>query len=362
MEEKITLTARFTKVDHKNAVKFANHSRQATRQDIEDRNDMIDPDRFSENITLIDELAGRSIVDFVNLTYSQDVADFNKGRKPSKQIKDYARERFLNNKKTQEPFGEFVFALGSSAELTRDGLPHYGESFENLDLDGNERECRKKALLAFGERLHEILPNFAISYAVIHMDETNPHMHVGVIGRTEQSAKTLSGKTRLSHSPGWSEAFTRTAQGHGFEVPTNKKGKPIATESFRQVVDEFAKNELLMDYQKARGVKVEREKPRTKRKSLTMQEYKKLTKPVNELAQNMAETAAKMADILNRLNAMSERMDEDEREELEELAAMVEDVVASQQDLDQQRRDIDEVFILNDEDIAELLDGIDIEL
>ena len=134
-----------------------------------------------------------------------------------------------------------VFAIGSSAEVTKDGLPHYHgvESsgskntptmeFANIDREGPEWEARVEALEEFGNRLPEMLPNFKFYYIALHVDETNPHIHAGAVPFYSVDENTnKSNKAQLiKHQSGVSNAWVRTAEDLDLPIAQNKQGNQL---------------------------------------------------------------------------------------------------------------------------------------
>lgn len=341
----ITLTTQAQTVTLGQAVSWANHSRNKTRNaNHKNHNENIDLTETKNNIMILDELDmadgsddDRTINDFVDELYQEDVEYYNENRadkRPSREIHSFAKDRLNVDKRNKEPYLEMVFAIGSSAEVTKDGLPHYhgtdtsvsdngGGSdgrkvapyveFANIDREGPEWQARVKALEDFGHRLPGLLRNFKFYYIALHVDETNPHLHAGAVpfyAVDEQNNKTNKSQL-IKHQSGVSNAFIRTAEELGLEVAHNKQGKPIATSAFKLVMDDYLKGQLLESYRTAKNDHtIKRSEPRPKRAKISMQEYRKLVQPITDIAQEMAQRISHMNNALSSLEGLYEHLDD----------------------------------------------------
>lgn len=342
----ITLTTQAQTVTLGQATSWANHSRNKTRNaNHKNHNENIDLNETPNNIMILDELDmtdgsgdDRTINDFVDELYQEDVEYYNENRadkRPSREIHSYAKDRLNVDKRNKEPYLEMVFAIGSSAEVTKDGLPHYhgtdtsvsdnggGSSdgrkvtpsaeFANIDREGPEWQARVKALEDFGHRLPGLLQNFKFYYIALHVDETNPHIHAGAVPFyhiDEQNNKTNKSQL-IKHQSGISNAFVQTAEELGLEVAHNKQGKPIAASAFKEVVDGYLKTELLQSYRNVKNDHtIKRSEPRPKRAKISMQEYRKLVQPITNIAQEMAQRISHMNNALSSLEGLYEHLDD----------------------------------------------------
>lgn len=337
----ITLTTQAQTVTPGAATSWANHSRNKTRNaNHKTHNENIDLNETKNNKMILDELdvdgvADRTISDFVDELYQEDVERYNDNRvdkRPSREIHSYAKDRLEVDRRQKEPYVEMVFAIGSSAEVTKDGLPHYhGTSdsgsgstitpspttttteFANIDRQGPEWSARVSALEEFGNKLPGLLQNFKFYYIALHVDETNPHLHAGAVPFypiDEQNNKTNKSQL-IKHQSGVSNAFIRTADELGLPIAQNKQGKPIATSAFKEVVDGYLKTELLQSYRTAKNDHtIKRAEPRPKRPKLSMQEYRKLVKPITDIAQEMAQRLEHMNNALSSLEGLYEHLDD----------------------------------------------------
>lgn len=337
MENTITLTTQAQTVTPGAATSWANHSRNKTRNaNHKNHNERIDLNETKNNQMILDALdvdgvaEDKTISDFVDELYQEDVERYNENRvdkRPSRAINSYAKDRLEADKRQKEPYVEMVFAIGSSAEVTKDGLPHYHGTessgrkntptveFANIDRQGPEWKARVEALEEFGNRLPEMLPNFKFYYIALHVDETNPHIHAGAIPfyAVDENTNKSNKAQLIKHQSGVSNAWVRTAEDLDLQIAHNKQGKPIATSAFKSVVDGYLKTELLQSYRTAKNDHtIKRAEPRPKREKLSMQEYRKLVQPITDIAQEMAQLIHELNDARSSLEAIYERLDDEE--------------------------------------------------
>ena len=336
MENTITLTTQAQTVTPGAATSWANHSRNKTRNaNHKNHNERIDLNETKNNKMILDALDvdgvdDKTISDFVDELYQEDVDRYNENRvdkRPSRAINSYAKDRLEADKRQKEPYVEMVFAIGSSAEVTKDGLPHYhgteslgskntpNVEFANIDREGAEWQARVSALEEFGNRLPELLPNFKFYYIALHVDETNPHLHTGAVPfyAVDENTNKSNKAQLIKHQSGVSNAWVRTAEDLDLQIASNKQGKPIATSAFKSVVDGYLKTELLQSYRTAKNDHtIKRAEPRPKREKLSMQEYRKLVQPITDIAQEMAQLIKELNDARSSLELVYERLDEEE--------------------------------------------------
>lgn len=360
----ITLTTQAQTVTPGAATSWANHSRNKTRNaNHKTHNENIDLNETKNNKMILDELdvygvADRTISDFVDELYQEDVERYNDNRvdkRPSREIHSYAKDRLEVDRRQKEPYVEMVFAIGSSAEVTKDGLPHYhGTSdsgsgstitpspttttteFANIDRQGPEWSARVSALEEFGNKLPGLLQNFKFYYIALHVDETNPHLHAGAVpfySIDEQNNKTNKSQL-IKHQSGVSNAFIRTADELGLPIAQNKQGKPIATSAFKEVVDGYLKTELLQSYRTAKNDHtIKRAEPRPRRAKISMQEYRKLVQPITDIAQEMAQILENLNNARSSLEAIYERLDDDDRIALDSASESIREAENGSEDL-----------------------------
>lgn len=358
----ITLTTQAQTVTPGAATSWANHSRNKTRNaNHKTHNENIDLNETKNNKMILDELdvdgvADRTISDFVDELYQEDVERYNDNRvdkRPSREIHSYAKDRLEVDRRQKEPYVEMVFAIGSSAEVTKDGLPHYhGTSdsgsgstitpeaytseFTNIDRQGPEWSARVSALEEFGNKLPGLLQNFKFYYIALHVDETNPHLHAGAVpfySIDEQNNKTNKSQL-IKHQSGVSNAFIRTADELGLPIALNKQGKPIATSAFKEVVDGYLKTELLQSYRTTKNDHtIKRAEPRPRRAKISMQEYRKLVQPITDIAQEMAQILENLNNARSSLEAIYERLDDDDRIALDSASESIREAENGSEDL-----------------------------
>ena len=352
MEQTITLTTQAQTVTPGAATSWANHSRNKTRNaNHKNHNENIDLSETPNNKMILDELDmgtdnasdDKTISDFVDELYQEDVERYNDNRvdkRPSREIHSYAKDRLEVDRRQKEPYVEMVFAIGSSAEVTKDGLPHYhgiGDSvsggskatpksytseFANIDRQGPEWKARVEALEEFGHRLPGLLQNFKFYYIALHVDETNPHIHAGAVPfyAVDENTNKSNKSQLIKHQSGVSNAFIRTAKELNLQIAHNKQGKPIATSAFKEVVDDYLKTELLQSYRTAKNDHtIKRAEPRPKRAKISMQEYRKLVQPITDIAQEFAQRLEHMNNALSSLESLYEHLDEDGRILLDDI-------------------------------------------
>lgn len=358
MEQTTTLTTQAQTVTPGQATSWANHSRNKTRNaNHKNHNENIDLSETPNNVMILDELDmgtddasdDKTISDFVDELYQEDVERYNENRvdkRPSREIHSYAKDRLEVDRRQKEPYVEMVFAIGSSAEVTKDGLPHYHGTdrsedagrkitpsayfhtleFTNIDRQGPEWKARVEALEEFGHRLPGLLQNFKFYYIALHVDETNPHIHAGAVPfyAVDENTNKSNKSQLIKHQSGVSNAFIRTAEELDLPIAHNKQGKPIATSAFKNVMDGYLKTELLQSYRTAKNDHtIKRAEPRPKRPKLSMQEYRKLVKPITDIAQEMAQRISHTNNALSSLEALYEHLDDAGRILLDDIRIAV---------------------------------------
>lgn len=377
----ITLTTQAQTVTPGAATSWANHSRNKTRNaNHKNHNENIDLNETKNNIMILDELdvvvdgvaEDRTISDFVDELYQEDVERYNENRvdkRPSREIHSYAKDRLEVDRRQKEPYVEMVFAIGSSAEVTKDGLPHYhgtsdsgsgstitpeayASEFANIDRNGPEWEARVEALEEFGNRLPEMLPNFKFYYIALHVDETNPHLHAGAVPfyAVDENTNKSNKAQLIKHQSGVSNAFVKTAEELDLPIAHNKQGKPIATSAFKNVVDGYLKTELLQSYRTAKNDQtIGRAEPRPKRAKISMQEYRKLVKPITDIAQEMAQILENVNNAVSSLEALYERLDDDDRIVLDDASESIREAENGSVDMLRRLSDIQRTITTQDE-------------
>ena len=330
----ITMTSQRVAVTPTQATHWSNHSRNKKRQEVEEhRNTFIDPVRTPDNVTVLDTIGDKTIAEWVDEVYAEDVLDYNSKKadqRPERMLQRYS-DKLHHDQRQPKPYNEFVFAYGKSSDLTKDGLPYFstkgvklnqGEHniWDNLDIGGKEWNTRRDALVDFAGQLPDLLPHMRFSYIVIHLDETNPHIHAGAVGYTpvEQTGK----RPQMAHTPSISKAMRQTALDNGYQPAKNRKGDPIDTDANRWVMDEFLKGHMLSSYNKHSEEKAKRAPKQTKKPPLDMQYAKQLLQPINQLAQELASMRDKMAEAIEALSNYREELPEELQDAVDVLESV----------------------------------------
>ena len=334
MTKTITMTSQRVAVTPTQATHWGNHSRNKKRLEVEEhRNTFIDPERTADNVTVLDTIGDKTIAEWVDEVYAEDVAEYNAKKadqRPERMLERFS-DKIHHDKRQPKPYNEFVFSFGKSSDLTKDGLPYFstegvklnqGEHniWDNLDIGGKEWNTRRDALVDFAHQLPDLLPHMRFSYIVVHLDETNPHIHAGAVGYTpvEQMGK----RPQMAHTPSISKAMRQTAIDAGYQPAKNRKGDPIDTDANRWVMDEMLKGHMLSTYNKHSEEKTKRAPKQTKKPPLNMQYTKQLLQPINQLAQELASMRDKMAGAIEALGEYREELPEELQEAVDVLESV----------------------------------------
>ena len=142
-------------------------------------------DEYSkENIIVL--VGGDNILDDVKELYHQEfdsaLAEYNQGKRSDRSIDDYLQ--YVSESGKNDVVAEIIIQLGNM-EFWSDKTEEQKRNMEKL--------FRKQL-----EDLRELVPEFKIASAVIHLDEASPHMHVVGVpvatgykrGLSKQVAKT----------------------------------------------------------------------------------------------------------------------------------------------------------------------------
>lgn len=158
--------------------------------------------REPKKINLTDE----DIEKAFNKIFEDDVIEYNKGKKPCRQIKNYY-QKCLANQKMKNPVRELVVQIGDKDNM---------KDFAN-------RQRAVKVLEDFYKDFEKNYPNLKPIGAVIHLDESTPHLHLSVVPYAE---KEKSEKARgLNHKV----SFQKALEQMGFKpekAKINKTDKP----------------------------------------------------------------------------------------------------------------------------------------
>lgn len=158
--------------------------------------------REPKKINLTDE----DIEKEFNKIFESDVIEYNKGKKPCRQIKNYY-QKCLANQKMKNPVRELVVQIGDKDNMK----------------DISNRQRAVKVLEDFYKDFEKNYPNLKPIGAVIHLDESTPHLHLSVVPYAE---KEKSEKARgLNHKV----SFQKALEQMGFKpekAKINKTDKP----------------------------------------------------------------------------------------------------------------------------------------
>lgn len=334
MTKTITMTSQRVAVTPTQATHWSNHSRNKKRLEVEEhRNTYIDPERTPDNVTVLDDLGEKTIAEWVDEVYAEDVLDYNSKKadqRPDRMLQRYS-DKLHHDQRQPKPYSEFVFAYGKASDLTKDGLPYFSTNgvklnqgehniWDNLDIGGKEWNTRRDALVDFAHQLPDLLPHMRFSYITVHLDETNPHIHAGAVGYTpvEQTGK----RPQMAHTPSISKAMRQTALDAGYQPAKNRKGDPIDTDANRWVMDEMLKGHMLSTYNKHSQELAKRAPKQTKKPPLDMQHVKTLLQPINQLAQEIASMRDKMAEAIDSLSDYRDELPEELQEAVDVLESV----------------------------------------
>jgi hypothetical protein len=328
------MTSQRVAVTPTQATHWSNHSRNKKRLEVEEHsNTFIDPARTPDNVTVLDTIGDKTIAEWVDEVYAEDVLDYNSKKadqRPERMLERYS-DKMHHDKRQPKPYNEFVFSFGKSSDLTKDGLPYFSSEsvklkqgehniWDNLDIGGKEWNTRRDALVDFAGQLPDLLPHMRFSYIVVHLDETNPHIHAGAVGYTpvEQTGK----RPQMAHTPSISKAMRQTAVDNGYQPAKNRKGDTIDTDANRWVMDEMLKGLMLTTYNKHSEEKAKRAPKQTKKPPLDMQYVKQLLQPINQLAQELASMRDKMAEAIEALSDYREELPDELQEAVDVLESV----------------------------------------
>lgn len=173
-----------------------NFRRNWTEKDYQKHNDQgysIDRSRTPLNTVLI-QPNGRNIHEIVNNLVADKVADYNAGKKPSRQITDFYEKELhggRNGQKREIGF-EYVVGIGSLEDFQTATLAHpeTAKPWTLTDYFQREPERIKPTIDRWYEtfltRYQTQNPKLKVVSAVVHWDESTPHMHMVVVPWAEK--------------------------------------------------------------------------------------------------------------------------------------------------------------------------------
>lgn len=277
--KQLTLTAQHKTHSAQSVRKSLWHGNKSERLTHEHAN-FIDKSRTEQNVMIVDEM--NDLKAWVDAQYVDAVEAYNDGLRADRKIESYFDERLSKNKKMVEPFEEFVFSYGNALDVTKDGAFLNGESYgDNLDTDGDEWNTRVKALVSFGEKLPELVPEFRFGHIRVDVDESNPHIHAIGLPINED-------KTRLGLCSGRGTMLKNINERVGL-VKTSDGGKQNMQNIFAKFTDNYLKDCMLEHYNDVSREPAVRAPKRTAREKLTEKEFKRVMAPINEQSQRLSQ-------------------------------------------------------------------------
>lgn len=277
--KQLTLTAQHKTHNAQSVRKSLWHGNKSERLTHEHAN-FIDKSRTEQNVMIMDDM--NDLKAWVDAQYADAVETYNEGLRADRKIESYFDERLSKNKKMVEPFEEFVFSYGNALDVTKDGAFLNGESYgDNLDVDGEEWNTRVKALVSFGEKLPDLVPEFRFGHIRVDVDESNPHIHAIGLPVNED-------KTRLGLCSGRGTMLKNINERVGL-VKSDNNGKQNMQNIFAKFTDTYLKDCMLEHYNSVSREPAVRAPKRTAREKLTEKEFKRVMAPINEQSQRLSQ-------------------------------------------------------------------------
>lgn len=277
--KQLTLTAQHKTHSVQSVRKSLWHGNKSERL-THDHANFIDKSRTEQNVMIMDEMD--DLKTWVDAQYADAVDKYNDGLRADRKIESYFDERLSKNKKMVEPFEEFVFSYGNALDVTKDGAFLNGESYgDNLDTDGEEWNTRVKALVSFGEKLPELVPEFRFGHIRVDVDESNPHIHAIGLPVNED-------RTRLGLCSGRGTMLKNINERVGL-VKASDSGKQNMQNIFSKFTDTYLKDCMLEHYNSVSLEPAVRAPKRTAREKLTEKEFKRVMAPLNEQSQRLGQ-------------------------------------------------------------------------
>lgn len=277
--KQLTLTAQHKTHNAQSVRKSLWHGNKSERL-THDHANFIDKSRTEQNVMIMDDM--NDLKSWVDAQYADAVDKYNDGLRADRKIESYFDERLNKNKKMVEPFEEFVFSYGNALDVTKDGAYLNGENYgDNLDTDGEEWNTRVKALVSFGEKLPELVPEFRFGHIRVDVDESNPHIHA--IGLPLNHDKTRLG---LCSGRG---TMLKNINERVELVKSDNDGKQNMQNIFAKFTDNYLKDCMLEHYNSVSREPAVRAPKRTAREKLTEKEFKRVMAPINEQSQRLSQ-------------------------------------------------------------------------
>lgn len=298
--KQLTLTAQHKTHNAQSVRKSLWHGNKSERLTHEHAN-FIDKTRTEQNVMIVDEMD--DLKAWVDAQYADAVEKYNDGLRADRKIESYFDERLSKNKKMIEPFEEFVFSYGNALDVTKEGAFLNGESYgDNLDVNGEEWNTRVRALVSFGEKLPELVPEFRFGHIRVDVDESNPHIHaIGLPLNPD--------KTRLGLCSGRGTMLKNINERVGL-VKTSDSGKQNMQNIFAKFTDNYLKDCMLEHYNSVSLEPAVRAPKRTAREKLTEKEFKRVMAPINEQSQRLSQQIDYYTQLNQQMSAYVRQLEE----------------------------------------------------
>ena len=325
------------------------HVRKEDRLRDNHSNDKIDKTRTPNNRTYIDQQFNEAVAQVFGGFIKKHDEKQRQNKRPSRQFgnaDNYAEKLKKNNK--IKPYVEFVFAIGSSADLRKDEtLPTVGKYNENLDTTGPEWTRRTETLDEFATKLPEKFPNMHWYQVALHLDESNPHIHAFGIPYVEDEP----GVARWSFNDAINEAAT--ARGWIFEPETKDNGKQTKPHAFAWFMNKLSED-LKETYQQKTGHNINQIKK--SKNGLQLHEYKEAFEPFVQCAGSLVDLVQMLREKQQKIEKALELLDE----LTEEQTRTFKDAIDGLPNIDEMVQGIfDQMAEQIPDDAAELLADID---
>lgn len=298
--KQLTLTAQHKTHSAQSVRKSLWHGNKSERLTHEHAN-FIDKSRTPDNVMIVNDMD--NLKTWVDAQYADAVEKYNDGLRADRKIESYFDERLSKNKKMVEPFEEFVFSYGNSLDVTKDGAFLNAERYgDNLDVNGEEWSTRVKALVSFGEKLPELVPEFRFGHIRVDVDESNPHIHaIGLPLNPD--------KTRLGLCSGRGTMLKNINERVGL-AKTSDSGKQNMQNIFSKFTDTYLKDRMLEHYNSVSREPAVRAPKRTAREKLTEKEFKRVMAPINEQSQRLSQQIDYYTQLNQQMSAYVRQLEE----------------------------------------------------
>lgn len=214
----------------------------------------VDKEKISDNITYVQ----KDLKEVYKEIFSKALEKYNaKQTRSDRIIKDYFEH--IKNGNQEKPFYEAIIQFGD---------------MENSKVGTEGGECAKKMLDDYMKDFEKRNPNLIVFNAVMHLDESTPHLHIDFIPVTHNQTRGLETRVSLkkaldemgisgtskreSDRQQWAvrekEIMKSIAKKHGLEIENKNIKRPhLEVEEFKAAQDEMkaAKQKLKSLYEKS---------------------------------------------------------------------------------------------------------------